>query len=89
MGAFLEHIGRRQIDRDPPRRQRQPHGRQCGAHPFARFSDRLIRQPDDIERHHAGRHLHLTVDIKHVDAVKGDGMGARDHAIGDHAISDR
>ena len=83
MRALFQHIGGRKIDRDPPRRQRKPHGGQRRAHAFAGFGDRLVRQADDIERHHARRELHLAVDIEHVDAIEGDGVDAGNHAIAD------
>ena len=47
MAAFLRHIGRREIDGDPPRRQRQPRGDQRRAHPLPRLRNRLVRQADD------------------------------------------
>ena len=53
MRALFQHIGGRKIDGDPPRRQSEPHRGQGRAHPFAGFGNRLVRQADDIERHHA------------------------------------
>ena len=63
--------------------ERKPHGGQRRAHAFAGFGDRLVRQADDIECHHARRELHLAVDIEHVDAIEGDGVDAGNHAIAD------
>ena len=81
MRAFLQHVGGGEIDRDAARRQGEPHGGKRRAHPFPGFGDRLVRQADNVERDHARRQLHLAVDVEHVDAVKGDGVNAGNHAV--------
>jgi hypothetical protein len=47
MAAFLEHIGRREVDRDVAGRQREAQRRQRAPHPLPRFGDRLVRQSHD------------------------------------------
>ena len=46
MAALLQQIGRRQVDQNAARRQRQAHGAERRAHPFAGLAHRLVRQPD-------------------------------------------
>ena len=79
MAAFLEHIGGREVDRDALRRQREADGGQRGAHTFARFPHRLVRQADNLEGGQAAGHVHLHIDIEHIDALEGDGGNMRDH----------
>ena len=80
MAAFLRQIGRREIDGDPPRRQRQPRGDQRRAHPLARLGNRLVREADDRKRRQARRDLHLHVDRAGLDPLKGYGRNPRNHA---------
>ena len=80
MAAFLRQIGGREIDGDPPRRQRQPRGDQRRAHPLARLGHRLVGQADDRKRRQAGRDLHLHVDRAGLDPLKGYGRNALNHA---------
>ena len=47
MAAFLRQIRRCEIDRDPPRGQRQPGGDQRRAHPLARLGHRLVGEAND------------------------------------------
>ena len=46
VAAFLQQVGRRQVDQHPPRRQRQAHGAEGRTHPLARLAHRLVGQPD-------------------------------------------
>ncbi len=80
MAAFLEHVGGRQIDRDAPAGQRQAERAQGRAHALAQFRHRLVRQPHEGEGRQAARHLHLDVDVEHVDALEGDRAHPRDHS---------
>ena len=80
MAAFLGQVGGREIDRDPPRRQRQPRGDQRRAHPLARLGHRLVRQADDGEGGQPGRDLHLHVDRAGLDPLKSYGGNPLDHA---------
>ncbi len=80
MAAFLGQVGGRQIDDDPPRRQRQPRGDQRRADPLARLRHRLVGQADDGESRQAGRDLHLHVDRAGLDPLKGDGRNPLNHA---------
>lgn len=80
MAALLGQVGRRQIDDDPARRQRQTRGDQRRAHPLARLRHRLVRQADDGERRQARRNLHLHVDRAGLDPLKGDGRNPLNHA---------
>ena len=47
MAAVFQQVGWRKVDRDPPRRQRQPRGDQRRTHPLARLGHRLVRETDD------------------------------------------
>ncbi len=80
MAAFLRDIGGRQIDRDPPRRQRQPRGDQRRADPLARLGNRLVGQADNGKGGQPGRDLHLHVDRAGLDPLKRYGGNALDHA---------
>ena len=71
MAAFLRQVGRRHIDGDAARGQRQAGCDQGRAHPLARFGDRLVGQADDMKGGQAGRHLHLHIDIACLDALEG------------------
>ena len=62
MRSLLGQVGRRQVHRDPLRRQRQPDRGQRRAHPLPAFGHCLVRQPDDRERRHPRRKLHLHLD---------------------------
>jgi len=80
MAAFLDQVGRRQVDGDALGRQRQAQGVERGAHPLAAFSHRLVGQPDHGKGRQAGSQLHLDVDVQHLDAGEGDGTDTCDHA---------
>ncbi len=80
MAAFLRQVGRREVDDDPARRQRQPRGDQRRAHPFPRLRHRLVRKTHDRKRRQAGRDLHLHVDRPRLDALKRYGRNPRNHA---------
>ena len=79
MAAFLQHVGRRQVHGDPLGREREAEGGERAAHPFLRFADGLVRQPDDPVGDHAAGNLHLDIDVQHVDSVKGNRFNPRDH----------
>ena len=79
VAAFLEQVGGRQVHGDALGRQRQAEGAERGAHPLAAFGDRLVGQADHGEGGQAGRHLHLGVDVDHVDAPERHRIHARDH----------
>ena len=79
VAAFLRHVGRRQIDRDSPRRQRQPRGDQRRTDPLPGLRHRLVGQSHDGERRQAGRNLHLHIDGAGFDALKGYGGNALNH----------
>ena len=79
MAAFLGQVGGREIDRDPPRRQRQPRGDQRRTHPLASLGHRLVGQADDGKSRQSRRHLHLHVDRAGLDAFKRDGGNPLDH----------
>jgi hypothetical protein len=50
------------------------------AHALAALRHRLVGETDDVEHRLAGGHQHLHVDRNGLDALKGDGGDARDHA---------
>ena len=70
VAAFLRQVGGREVDGDPPRRQREARGDQRRAHPLARLRHGLVRQADDVERRQPGRDLHLDVDGAGLDALE-------------------
>ncbi len=77
VAAFLGQIGRRQVDGDASRRQRQAGGDQRRAHPLAGFRNRLVGKADDGEGRQAGRHLDLDIDRADLDALerhRGDAL---------------
>jgi hypothetical protein len=80
MAAFLGQIGRREVDDDAPRRQREPRGDQRRAHPLARFRHRLVGQADDGEGRQARHDLHLHVDRAGVNPLKSYRGNPLDHA---------
>ncbi|MET3968838.1 hypothetical protein ABID62_004921 [Bradyrhizobium sp. S3.9.1] len=80
MAALLGQVGGREIDDDPPRRQRQPRGDQRRADAFPCLRHRLVRQADDGKGGQAGRDLHLHVDRAGLDPLKGDGRNPLNHA---------
>ena len=49
MAAFLENVGRRQIDGNPLGRQAEAERAQGRADAFAAFADGFVRQTDDGE----------------------------------------
>ena len=80
MAAFLGHVGRREVDGDPPRGERQARGNQRRAHPLAGLRHRLVRQADNGEGGQPRRDLHLHVDRAGLDPLKGYGRNPLDHA---------
>ena len=72
VAAFLRQVGRREIDDDALRRQRQAGRMERGADALAAFADRLVGQADDDEDRHARRDLHLDVDGNRLDALERD-----------------
>ena len=79
MAAFLGQIGRRQVDDDAARRQRQPDGVQRRLHPFAAFLHRLVGQADGQEAGGARRHLHLHIDAARLEPEERHRSDMRDH----------
>ncbi len=79
MRALLRHVGGRQVDRDALRRQRDRHRGEGGADPFLGLGHRLVGQAHHGEggQARADRALHLHE--MRLDALEGDGVGARDH----------
>ena len=72
MAAFLGHIRGRKIYGDALRRQRESGSDQRGANPFARFRDRLVAEPHNVENDRAAGDLNLDVDRAGLNALKGD-----------------
>ena len=81
MAAFLQHVGRGEVDGDPLWRQGQAERLQCRAHPFAQFGDRLVRQADYGEGRQPGGDRHLGLDLDDLDAVECHGANLRGHAL--------
>ena len=88
MRAFLHHIGRRQIDRDPLGRERQPDRGQCRTDPFTRLGDSLVGKSDNGHRRKTVGDMDLHLDRNGVDAAKGHrldaGMHLRNPVLLDH-----
>ncbi len=80
VAALLLHVGRREIHRDPPRRQSQPEARERTTHPLPALGDRLVRQADNHESGEARADLHLHVDRQRLDTLEGDGIDMGDHS---------
>ena len=79
MAAFLRQVGRREIDRDAARGQRQAGRDQRRADPFTGFRDGFVRQADDIEGGQTGRDLHLHVDGTRLNAFECNRGDALNH----------
>jgi hypothetical protein len=86
VAAFLLQVGGGEVHGDALQRQRQAEGGQRRAHPLAALAHRLVGQPDDGEGRHAAAHLHLDVDVEHLDPGEGDCGDAGDHG-GSAALS--
>ncbi len=89
MAAFLQEIGRREIDGDALGRQRQTHGGEGGAHALAQFGDGLVGQTHDHEGGEARGDGHLGLDFERLDAQKGDGPDPRDQVLAAPLPEDR
>ena len=82
MAAFLQQVGRGEVDQHPFWRQREAHGGQGGAHPLARLAHRLVRQADHQEGGNARGYLHLHFHRHRLDAGEGEGLHAGDGHCG-------
>ena len=80
MAPFLGQVGRRKIDRDPPRRQRKTRRHEGRAHALACFGHRLVGQAHDIECGQPGCHLDLDIDRARFDAFERNCCDSLDHA---------
>ena len=80
VAAFLRHVGRREVDRDAPGRQRQARGDQRRAHALAGLGYGLVGQAHDVERGQAGRDLNLDIDGAGLDALERHCSDALNHA---------
>ncbi len=85
MAAFLDEVGRREVDRDVARGQRQAHRGQSRAHAFARFADRLVGQAHDDEGGQAGGDGDLGLDGDRLDALERHCANPRDQISGSPA----
>lgn len=74
VAAFLLHVGRREVHRDPFRRQAEAERAQGRPHPLAALADRLVGKADDREGRQPVRHGDLDVDSERLDALKGNGI---------------
>ena len=79
MRAFLHHIGRRQIDRDPLGRERQRDRGQCRTDPFTQPGDSLVGKSDNDHRRKTVGDMDLHLDRNGVDAAKGQRLDAGIH----------
>ena len=70
VAAFFGQVGRREVDGDAARRQREARGGQRRAHPLARFGDRFVGQADDVESRQPRRDLDLDIDGTNLDAFE-------------------
>ncbi len=88
MAAFLDDIGRGEIDSDALWRQRQAQGGERRPHAFARFGNRLVGQPDDGEGRQPGGDRHLRLDLDDLDTLERHRPNPRDHALAQSTSSD-
>ena len=88
MRAFLHHIGRRQIDRDPLGREHQLDRGQCRTDRFTRLGDSLVGKSDNGHCRETVGDMDLHLDRNGVDAAKGHrldtGMHLRNPVLLDH-----
>jgi hypothetical protein len=84
VAAFLGQIGRRQIDDDASRRQRETRCSQRRPHAFARFRDGLVREADDDEVRQARNDLHLHVHRAGLDSLERNRRDMLHHATSDY-----
>ena len=73
VAALLGQVGRREVDDDPARRQRQAAGVERRLYPVAALRHRLVGQADDAEIGLTRRDLHLDIDRHRLDALKRNG----------------
>ncbi len=86
VAAFLQEVGRREIDEEPARRQRETHCGQGRAHPFPRLAHRLVRQADDEKGGQPSGDLHLHFHRHRLDPREGEGADARDRGGLDRGV---
>ena len=79
-GAVLAQIGRRQVDRDPARRQLEAAVLQRAADPNPPLANAGVGQPDDVAAGEADRHVDLDVDRSGFDSHHRGGGDTREHA---------
>ncbi len=84
VAALLGEIGRREVDGDALRWQRQAERAERGPHPLAAFTHRLVGQPHHGEGELARRHQHLHVDRHDVDTLERDGPNLCLHVFSDY-----
>ncbi len=82
MAAFLQNVGRRQVDGDAFGRQGKSQRMQGGAHSLAALADRLVRQSDQRERWQTTGDLDLDVDRQHIDTLERHRVDTGDHNSG-------
>jgi hypothetical protein len=81
MAAFLGQVGRRKIDGNALRRQREPDGVERAAYPLAALRHRLVGEADNGEGGQTRPDLHLHIDAAGLDAFEGDGGDPREHDV--------
>ena len=68
--ALLGQVRGREIDDDPPARQRKAEAGKGGAHALAAFRDRLVAHADQVESHFATGELRLDIDAPRLHALE-------------------
>ncbi len=81
MRPLLGQIRRRQVDRDPLGRKRQPDRGEGGMDPLAALGHGLVRQADDEEFRQAGRDLHLHLDRPSLEPQERHRGDMSDHEV--------
>ena len=77
--AGLAQVGRREVDRDPPRRMDETGVPECAAHALAGLLEGGVGQPDDGEPGQPGRDVDLDADQPAVEADEGGGRDDGQH----------
>src|SRR5690606_10705354 len=80
--ALLPHVGRGEVDGDPPARRREAGVLERGEDAVAALADGAVGEPDDGPGREAGLGVGLDLDGEGVDAVDGARPDAGEHAVG-------
>ena len=85
--ALLAQPGRREVDRDAPKRPLELRARDSGSDSLLGLLTGLVRQPDDREGRYAALEVGLDLDRPRVETDEGMGDGARKHCFEARAVT--